>query len=234
MRLFISTLLLCLAFGLSLPANLIQNGSFELQNVSTPGTVNNIDLLNLQLGQWEVYGTLPGGWSAVTGYECNAAAAACNSAGIELQRNGAVGGVTANTGTNYVELDSHPGPQSNAAMTQSLNLAGGVYELSYWYLPRTTSPGDNGVNVWVDNVLVDTADDVSPNVWAKQLVSLSLTPGTYSFTFGATGLENTLGAFIDDVSLDLVRDPNEVPEPATMSVLGLGLVALAFARRFRS
>ena len=43
--------------------------------------------------------------------------------------------------------------------------------------------------------------------------------------FAATGYSNSLGGFVDNVSL------TAVPEPGTLALFGLGLMGLVLARR---
>lgn len=247
---------LILSLCLPVSAVLITNGDFETVTPSTLGRVNNTQLSDLDGTEWDVYGQIPG-WSTVlnfnNGVDCGVSG--CTPSGIEVQHNSVV---TANSGSRYIELDSHPistppvtgGPSvttywHNSAMTQQVvALAAGDYLLSFYYMPRTSSQNDNGIQVFWDSAAIGgnsvyTADGPSlgnPNgTWMKQLAMLTVsTPGNYNLTFAAIGAENQLGGFIDDVSLEFKGNPQEVPEPATMGVLGLGLAALAFARRFRS
>jgi hypothetical protein len=77
---------------------------------------------------WNVYDSIPG-WTTVSG------------SGIEVQR-GTV--IAPHSGAFYVELDSHPNAtnsgSTNTRMSQNLGaLALGVYDLSFYYSPRTSN-----------------------------------------------------------------------------------------------
>ncbi|GAB3285928.1 PEP-CTERM sorting domain-containing protein [Parahaliea aestuarii] len=197
-------------------ANLIENGDFEAAPTGSPSPSG---------PNWGVYQTLPGEWETYSG------------AGIELQTNAVV---TAHSGSNYVELDSHSngGGSTNSVMYQTLTdlIIGNFYDLSFWYRPRTNNgSNDNGIDVlWTG----DTSNFLSPlsianqvssdyNDWVEYTAILEATNATMYLGFAATGLDNTLGGFIDTVSLT----DRPVPTPGSSALLGLGLVGLYFARR---
>lgn len=203
-----------LAVATSANANLIANGSFETPDIdTTPGSAGG--------SGWQVYsGGEVVGWDLAWG------------AGIEIQKSGTV--VTAQHGNQYVELDSH-GSSSNSAMFQTVNglSVGAEYLLSFWYQPRTSNGrNDNGIDVFVgeylNEVVVLNIDDVvsTPGSdWTEYTYLFTATNTLMSMGFEAVGMQNTLGGFIDNVSLVAV------PEPGTLALLGLGLAGLGFVRR---
>lgn len=179
---------------------------------------------------WQVYKDTFGNWESFTG------------TGIEIQQNGAVGGITAKTGIQYVELDSDserggdttPGTLTNSSMTTVLNLNGGSYLLEYWYRPRTNNANDNRISVYIAGAgeglfttLLGSFDATTStlNEWVKISYSFFVdgTKNDYALTFRAEGGSNELGGFVDDVSVAAV------PVPAAgfllLGALG-GLVAL--------
>ena len=187
---------------------------------------------------WQVYQQISGGqWIATQG------------TGIEIQTSGVV--VQAHSGNQYIELDSDirrggdgdPG-LSNSAMTRSLTgLEAGNYLLEYFYQPRTGAQNDNTIGVYFDSDelfsnLIDTADGVGANGWVKRSISFFLgeDDATRRLSFRAEGNENTLGGFIDTVSLQYLGRPEgfvPVAEPASLALFGFGLVGLGLAARRR-
>ena len=202
----------CLTFAAQ--ANLITNGSFEdLTGIgsSASGTAG----ASLDAGEWGVYNTIPG-WTTVSG------------AGIELHRTppSVVGGVLAPDGNVYVELDSHPGPNSNSAMQQSLTLEPGDYQLTFQYRPRTDSNTDNIIEASFNGVTLVTLSGPPPTGWTTSTTTFSYAGGTAPLKFAALGTQNTLGGFIDNVKLVQVPDNGSM-----MAMLGAGLMGLGFFRR---
>lgn len=183
---------------------------------------------------WQVYQTFDS-WNATSG------------AGIEIQQTGAVGGISAHDGVQYVELDSDISrgglaAPTNSSMTRTVTLAAGNYLLEWYYLPRTSTPGDNIVEVYVDGAsealmtnLIGSEDGTNPPTtdWVQISYAFSVdgTDNDYGITFAAGGIENSLGGFIDSVTLSSV----EVPEPGPLSLLAVaGLAGGFLARRRRA
>lgn len=189
-------------------ANLIVNGSFE-DNVGLSGT------------GWGVFnGAQVNGWTPLSG------------AGIEIQRNTIV---AAQDGNQYVELDSH----NNSSMFQQLTglAVGESYLLSFWYHARTNNGNnDNGIDVlWgtstpgaLQLAIANETVQSTNNMWVQKNLSLFATQSTMYLTFAATGWNNSLGGFIDNVSLTKAAS---VPESSGLVLFGLGLMGLIAVRR---
>ncbi len=238
----LSGLLMALLLGVTAPAaNLLINGDFESTN-SNVGLINSKALNALGAGQWDVYSSIPG-WTTTPNFIGGVNCSPCAPAGIEVQYSGVV--VNAHSANRYIELDSHrsQGIGTNSGMSQSLFLSSGTYEMSYWYIPRTRSEGDNGIKVFVgtgvtpaasDEVAALYANGARPptNDWTQIVASFGIAnPGIYNITLAAVGTDNTLGGLIDDVWLEKTGGPQEVPEPATFAAMGIGLAALVLAKR---
>jgi hypothetical protein len=194
------------------------------QAASTAGFIDSFE--NPENTQnWQVYDDF-GDWTS-------------EGAGIEIQTSGVV--VDAYDGDQYVELDSH----SNSSMTRLVDLGGGDYTLSWYYQPRTGTTNDNVIEVVLEGVNIPVRLDLDPGDGVRtqntdwELISSNFsldTAGTYALTFSAAGVDNSLGGFIDLVSLAprFDRDIGEVPLPAAawlfLSVLGAG----GMLRRFKS
>jgi hypothetical protein len=213
--LFLATMI-CTPFEASF-ASLVANGDFETvdERVGNAKGVK-LDSFDGITGRWDVYTSLPGGWMTSSG------------PGIEVQYDGVV--VDAHSLYHYIELDSHPGPNSNSSMFQDIIVPHpGSYELSFWYLPRTDAPNDNRIDVYFDGQLAVTANETTVEMsdWTEYSVSLSVADvsAPKRLMFSAGGLSNSFGGLLDDIELV----PN--PEPTTLLLMGAGLFSLAGARR---
>ncbi|CTQ58290.1 MAG: VPLPA-CTERM sorting domain-containing protein [Roseibium album] len=204
---------------------MIVNGDFEDTTTLDPtGLVKGNKLSNLATtgSSWDVFSEISG-WKTTAG------------AGIEVQTNRTLGSIDAHSGQHYIELDSHPKPNSNSTMEQEVSLGVGTYELSFWYSPRTNDASSNGIEYSVSDGLLSgfitgpgASPDTSVGVWTlvKSLFKVD-TAGDYSLSFAATGKQNTLGGFIDTVNL------TAVPIPAAGLLLPVGVAMLGFAARRR-
>jgi uncharacterized protein DUF642 len=160
-------------FTFQLSGDIVTNGGFENPNIPT--------------NSWSVYNSITG-WSTTSG------------SGIEVQDH--VAG-TPYEGGQHVELDSN----SNSAMKQDLaTTAGGVYTLSFAYSPRPgVASGSNGIEVFWNGVSIAsiTADGTGngDTVWTVYQFQVTATGATSELKFAATGANDSLGGYLDAVSV---------------------------------
>ena len=179
--------------------NLIVNGSFE------------DDVGGLTSGQWSIFHSIEG-WTAVTQSDGNVP--------FELQLDG-VGGIAPEDGHVIVELDSDltsgnlSGANSNNVnttghtnseiqQTVAGTVAGQVYELSFFYSPRPAVAGSDSssMNVLWNGEVVQSIDSTGMQPgWQHIEIFVQGTGPNNTVAFQATGLEDSLGALIDNVSL---------------------------------
>lgn len=203
---FTATAFIFFSTGLALasPSNLVQNGSFENPNLGNK--------------TWDGYDSIPG-WARVNGFN------------IEIQKVGAVAGATPYEGKQFLELDSN----GNGGIKQQFSGAGS-YDLSFYYSARPgTAPGDtNAFKVFFGGNEFSFANmilDPSKTVWTLFTQTVSTTEDNPWLTFQAAGTEDSLGAFIDAVSL--TKTPTPTPIPAAAWLFATGLSGLAAIRRKR-
>lgn len=174
---------------------IVQNGSFEYTDART-GSANGLalNLLGSLSPQWDVYASLPG-FDALSADTWTTTA----GTGIEVQYSGVT--TSAQSGNHYVELDSHH-DGSNSSMTQTVSLEAGDFTLSFWYKPRTTEADDNIVRVLWDSEVVAEINEIADMEWTEYQIPLrEQAAGNHTLTFAAAGTENSLGGFVDSVSI---------------------------------
>lgn len=159
-------------------------------------------------GSWTTYSSI-NGWTASFG-------------SIEVRNN--VAGV-AQDGNIFVELDSY----SNSIMfSQTVTtVPGAAYTLSYYYAPRPgIAEGSNGIDLFFNGAPIDyvTGYSNSDDAWIQRIFTVNGT-GSDVISFAAVGISDSFGGSIDNVSM------TAVPEPATMLLLGLGLIGIAGFRK---
>jgi hypothetical protein len=102
---------------------------------------------------------------------------------------------------------------------------GGAYDISLWLASDGASPNDFSIT-WDGNVVYGPS--YIPSSGYSQILLSGLTASTGSTTL-TLGFRNDPGfLLLDDVSVDAT-----VPEPATLMLLGSGLVGM-FMRRKRA
>jgi hypothetical protein len=198
---------LALPLALVQPAsaqNLVVNGGFE-----APA---------LGFGTWGVFSAIPG-WISNYG------------PGIEVQNHAAGSPFE---GQQHVELDSHFAVNTNSGMFQNIpTQAGKQYLLSFRYSPR---PGvgleSNKIFVlWDGSFFTTLALDgtgLSDTHWHLYQYTVIGNPGFTTLAFGAIGPDDSLGGYLDDVSVTAVA-----PEPTSMALLGSGALGLIAKLRRR-
>ncbi|MEO0681210.1 MAG: hypothetical protein AAF192_12450 [Pseudomonadota bacterium] len=225
------------AFAITLGANEVVNGSFEADDASQFGLVNTSQTLTAGSlagtngNSWDVFAALPG-WTRGSG-----------DAGIEIQTNGTLNSIDADDGNRYVELDSHDNGGSvgsNSSMSQVISgLATGTYQFSFSYSPRNNNVNDNGIDYSVTPDGPDTSiagpSTVAPvssvGSWTRVIHTFDLlSSDTVTVSFAATGLDNTLGGFIDDVALQRVI---ATPLPAAVLLFASAFGIAGAVRRFK-
>lgn len=170
-------------------------------------------------GSFEANSIAAGNWITV-----NSTSGWTGAPNIEI-RNSAVG--NAQQGSNFVELDT----SGNSGMFQDVTTGAGWYQLSFWYSARQgVAAGSNGLDFTFGslsgNVLANVAGANSGNVWQQYTANVLLSAGNNRLTFEATGLSDSLGGSLDNVSV------TAVPEPETYAMMLAGLALMgSIARR---
>ena len=139
------------------------------------------------------------------------------------------------SGNNFVELDS----TANSAMFQDITtVAGQIYTIAFAYSPRPgIAASSNGIDFLWNNSLVQNIAmngvGLADTAWTVFSFNLLATGTTSRIGFAATGTSDSLGGYLDNVTANALVTPAAIPEPATISLLGAGLMVAALGARRR-
>lgn len=133
---------------------------------------------------------------------------------LEIQRH-YIGEAWPHGGDQKAELDTHhrvatnpliayEDMDNNVSILQTLNTCpGGVYEVSYWWKPRTSVPGDSSMSVIIDdqNYTTHNSTILDAPTWQQGQFAFSATKSESVLQFRSWGQTTTFGVFLDDVSV---------------------------------
>jgi T1SS-143 domain-containing protein len=178
--------------------NLITNGGFETGH-------------GLSLENFDTFLAVPGWVANNNGTPGNPN----DDIPFEIQRGFTIGGLAPQQGEAKLELDSdlvgtgtdgNPTNFTNSTIEQTVagTVAGQIYELSFYYSPRPAhgNADSSSFQVLWNGAVVYTFDSTGvPVGWQNITLLLGAAGPNSVLGFRATGQENSLGAYIDNVSL---------------------------------
>lgn len=176
---------------------LVLNGGFELPEVVVSD-------------KWDIFqsGSVGMGWSVEWVRNTGNRPFPAN---MELHEG--VNGWNAHGGNQYTELDSDWGGPSSSQSGEDASVklyqdlitkVGSTYTVSFWTSPRPSiSAGDNKIQVKVGSVdeVVNEVAGGSNTTWTEHTYSFVATEGVTRLEFIDIGTGNSLGGFLDDVSV---------------------------------
>ena len=190
---------------------------FSVSGMASAASVNYVvngdfEASQLQNNAWGVFGAIDG-WTKTEGD------------GIEVQ-NGNIGGSKAYSGNQKVELDSH----SNSGMSQDIKLDAGDYLLSFAYCGRTDNANANTNSITYSflktGIPEQTISGVSGDGWKVFNFYFNLADvTTITLNFKAVGTSDSLGGYLDAVSV------TSVPVPPAVWLFGSALMGLVGVAR---
>lgn len=196
-------------------ADLITNGSFE-EGAPSWGCASGTTSLQ--------------GWAVTPNIDIDSAIPGCS-------------GIAAADGTYFLDLT---GSYSAGSISQSFDTtAGASYLLSFYFggNPQWQYLGyqnDSPIKEllvtingdWAGTFSIDTTGQGQLEAgWSYETVLFEASGSTTTLTFSSLNPTGVFGPFLDGVS---VEEFTRVPEPATLALLGLGLLGMGLARTRRS
>lgn len=222
-------------------AALLINGDFDEVSHDYQGISQNRYLDELSGSEnWDIFEEIPG-WSVLTGSGVEVLHTGANTGG----QAGSADDVQAQTQNLFIELDLDQSDNlnHNSAIGQTMSglILGSLYEISFYYQPRTANENDNGINVHLfDGDLDSTFDNTQDIIYSvdfntldwQELLGWELfatqfvaTDEEMTLAFSGFGTSNGQGGFLDSV------DVKAVPEPSVLALMLCGLFGLAFRKK---
>src|SRR3989344_287971 len=191
--------------------NLIENSGFE-----TPVVTDD--------EKWDIFDSGTAGLGWLVNWMASVTDPAPDIAKLELHQG--VNGWTSNSGEQHAELDTDwqgpggpSGEQASVAIYQDIpTVPGREYKLSFSFSPRPdTDSSENVLGILWDGVLEDTvtAAGGGNTSWTDHEYTFVAADNSTKLEFQDQGTPNSLGTFLDDVSLECLPECN----PAEMVVV---------------
>lgn len=220
-------------------ANLVENGGFELTSVTRSSTLSpDSAVTGNQVTGWDTYTISGPSWNAIFfPGEATTIGASCAPFCGEQSRLWAA--TDSPDGGNFIAIDGDTTTATILSQTISGLTVGALYDLSFdfagaQYVTRvgaTTEAWLVGFGDAQQMTTVLSNESQGFTGWFKSEMQFTATSASQLLTFMAVGTPDGLPpvSLIDGVSL--TPTVTEVPEPASIALVGAALAALGLARR---
>lgn len=143
--------------------------------------------------------------------------------------NSAFPGITCHQGIACLDM---AGNTNNGTIEHDFSFTAGLtYTLTFWASGNQRNIVPDSMTVMLGTSTLDLTNVAWNDPWAEHTLTFSpVTSGVEDLTFAHSGTD-TQGILVDSVSL---VDNSQIPEPATLGMIGAGLGALGLLRRRRS